>query len=246
VGLNWVLPVAASFYAGKKAPAVARIVPTDLKDKSVSEVPGTKVSYFGYEFEIPWTDLDETQTTLYPKDKPEKTKVDLHFRSGLRLVVSAHAPREWVNELPTELSVSPHDLESVFGGETMKSDYSFSESLYKFTPDKMNHWSFSQASLNRDEFLLIIKSLALSRSAETGIFRVQNQSYRGFQEGNPQIRQNAIEVRLFSDEGGVEMLFIQKDYKNSAGVTQPEINRIVQSLRKVPQNESTTPRIARK
>jgi len=34
------------------------------------------------------------------------------------------------------------------------------------------------------------------------------------------------------------MLFFQKGYKNSAGVTQPEINRIVRSLRKVPQNES--------
>ena len=42
------------------------------------------------------------------------------------------------------------------------------------------------------------------------------------------------------------MKFIQKDYKNSAGVTQPEINRIVQSLRKAPQYEAEIPRIARK
>jgi hypothetical protein len=241
VGLNWVAPVAASFYAAKKAPAVARIVPIDLKERSVSDTPVTKLSYLGYEFELPWSDLDETRTTLYPKDKPGKTKVDLHFRSGLRLVVSAHSPREWVNQLPTELSVSPQDLDSAFGRETMKSDYSFSEILYEFTPDKMNHWAFFQSGLNRDEFLLIIKSMALSKSAETGIFRVQNQSYKGFQEGNPLIRQDAIEVRLFSDEDGVEMLFFQKDYKKSAGVTQPEINRIVQSLHKAQQNETASP-----
>ncbi len=88
--------------------------------------------------------------------------------------------------------------------------------------------------------------MALSKSAETGIFRVQNQSYKGFQEGNPLIRQDAIEVRLFSDEDGVEMLFFQKDYKNSAGVTQPEINRIIRSLCKGPQAEAASPRIAQK
>ncbi len=42
------------------------------------------------------------------------------------------------------------------------------------------------------------------------------------------------------------MIFLQKDYKTSAGVTQPEINRIVQTLRKTSQNESATPRIVQK
>jgi hypothetical protein len=83
VGLNWIAPVALSFYAAKKAPAVASIVPTELNDKSVSQAPGTKLSYFGYEFEVPWSDFDETRTKLYPKDKPEKTRVDLRFHSGL-------------------------------------------------------------------------------------------------------------------------------------------------------------------
>jgi len=146
VGLKWIVPVATSFYASKKAPAVARIVPIDLKDRFVSDAPGTKLSYLGYKFEIPWNDLDETRTTLYPKDKPKKTKVDLHFHSGLRLVVSAHSPREWVNQLPTELKVSPQDLDSTFGRETMKSDYSFSETLYEFIPDKMNRWVLFRAA----------------------------------------------------------------------------------------------------
>jgi len=95
VGVYWVAPVALSFYAARKAPAVARIVPTDLKDISVSQAPGAKLSYVGYEFEVRWSDLDETQTKLYPTDKPEKTRVDLHFRSGLRVWVTAIPPRSW-------------------------------------------------------------------------------------------------------------------------------------------------------
>lgn len=246
VGVCWIAPVALSFYAAKKAPAVARIIPTPLVDKSVSEVPGTKLSYFGYEFDVPWSDLDETQTKLYPKDTPTKNRVDLHFSSGLRLEVTSIAPREFVNGLPENFKVSSQAIESVFGRDTMRSDYSFVKAVYEFSPDRMNHWVFSRGGINRDEFLLIMKSIVPVKAAESGIFNVQNQSYRGFQQGNPQVRQNGIVVDLYSDEGTVEMIFLQKDYKSSTGVTQPEINRIVQSLRKATQNESTTPRNAQK
>ena len=77
VGVEWIAPVALSFYASQKAPAVARVVPTDLKDHSVSNAPGRKLAYVGYEFEIPWNDLDEAQTKLYPKDKHDKFRADL-------------------------------------------------------------------------------------------------------------------------------------------------------------------------
>ena len=245
-GINWIAPVALSFYAAKKAPAVASVVPTDLKDKSISKAPGQKLSYVGYEFEVPWSDLDETQTRLHPKDNPDKTKVELRFRSGLRLVIRTIPPGEWAKVLPTTFKVSAQDLESVFGRETMKSDYNFAKALYEFTPDNMNYWTVSESTSNREELLLTVKSIALPKSAETGIFNIQNQSYKGFQEGNPRVRQDGIVVDLYSDEGSVKMVFSQGDYHNFAGVAQPEINRIVQSLRKVSQNESPTPSVPQK
>jgi hypothetical protein len=251
VGFYWIAPVALSFYAAKNAAPVARIVPVELKDKSISQAPGAKLSYIGYEFEVPWNDLDETQTKVYPTDKPKKTMVDLHFRSGLRLGVIAAPPGVWAKQLTTEFSTSPQTLESIFGHGTMKSDYSFVKTLWEFSPDRMDHWvalhrPMNHRPTNKDEFLLIIKSIALPKAAETGIFDIQNQNYRGFQLGNPQVRQDGAIVDLYSDEGGVEMIFSQKNYKNSAGITQPEINRIVQSLRKAPQSELTTPRIAQR
>ena len=231
VCVQWIAPVALSFYAAKKALPVARVVPSDLKDKSVSETPGKKLSYFGYEFEVPWSDLDETQTKLYPMDKPDKTRVDLRFRSGLRVLVNAIPPRSWSTELSTDFKVPPQRVESSFG----ESDYSFVKTVYEFTPEKMNHWSLSHRVHDREEFLLLVKSIALPRSAETGIFNLQNRSYKGFQNGNPQVRRDGIIVHLFSDNGSVEMIFLQKDYENPNGVSQPEINRIVQSLRKATQ-----------
>jgi hypothetical protein len=246
VGVSRIAPVALSFYAAKKAPAVASVVPVDLKDKSVSKAPGENLSYFGIEFEVPWSDLDETQTKFYPKEKSDKTKVDLRFRSGLRMVVSIHEPREWVNDLPTDMKVSRQDLESAFGRETMQSDYSFTKALYEFTPDNVNPWIASLDGNNREKLLLLIKSLALPKAAETGIFNLRNQSYAGFQEGNPRVRQDEIVVDLFSEDGSVEMIFFQADYRNYKGVTQPEINRIVQSLRKNAPEEMQVPGVAKK
>ena len=67
VTVEWAVPVALSYYAVRKAPSIVRIVPTALSDVSISDAPGIKLSYLGYAFDAPWTDLDESQTKLYPK-----------------------------------------------------------------------------------------------------------------------------------------------------------------------------------
>ncbi len=230
VSVEWIAPVALSYYGARKAPAVAKVVPTELKDQSVSQAPGARLTYIGYDFELPWDNLDETQTKLYPKDKPNR--VVLVFRSGLRVIVTALPAREWVNGLAGELKTSPQEMEETFGHEAMQSDYNFVKTVYEFTPETMHHWNTSSKTFARDASLLIIKSLAPLKCAETGIFKVQSKSFKGFQQGNPQTQHDRLAVNLYSDEGSVELIFDEKNYKSSAGVTQPEINRVVQSLRK--------------
>lgn len=128
VGVYWVAPVALSFWTARKLPKNARVVPQDLHDLSVSQAPGQKLSYFGYEFEIPWSDLDETQTKLIPKGNPNR--VILTFHSGLRLMVTTVPAREWANTLPSAFKTSPQTIEAVFGHEAMQSDYIFVKRLF--------------------------------------------------------------------------------------------------------------------
>jgi hypothetical protein len=146
-----------------------------------------KLPYLGYEFEVPWTDLDESQTKLYPSDKTEKSRVDLHFRSGLRLLVTAVPSREMVDGLPKEFKVPPQALEVVFGRDTMKSDYSFLKAVYEFTPDKMNHRDFRRGMINRDEFLLIIKSIVLSSAADFWNLHYPGPELRGISTGRSSV-----------------------------------------------------------
>jgi hypothetical protein len=85
-----------------------------------------------------------------------------------------------------------------------------------------------------------------SNPAETGIFNVRSMGYEGFQYGDPQRRPDMLFLRLYSNDSKAIIEFLQVGYEEPAGVTQPEINRIVESLHKANGNESTTPRIAQK
>ena len=223
--VQWIAPIALSFYASRKAPPVARVIPSELRDQSVSQNIGKKLSYLDYQFDLPWNDLDEAQTRLYPKDKP-KSRVDLRFRSGLRLLVTSSRSQEFLKGLAEEMRVSPQTIESTFGS----SDYQVTKTIFEFTPDRMDHWSLSPRVHAREEFLLLIKSIVPTSSADSGIFNIENKYSKGFQEGDPRVRPNGILVHLFYDQGSIEFIFFQKDYARKEGITQGEINRVIQSV----------------
>lgn len=227
VGLYGVAPVALSYYEARKAVPITRIVPAELEDRSVSGAQRTKLSYLGYEFEVPWGDLDETQTKLYPTDKPQKLRADLHFHSGLRLAVSVGPPRTFETQFANDVHMSPQVFEALFG----KSDYNFMRTVFGFSPDKIHHWPPSSARSSQDMVLLMLKSILPSKPAESGIFNVQNGGYKGFQQGNPKMEHDGIILSLYSEEGGIEFVFSLKNYKGQ-GITQPELNCIIQSMRK--------------
>jgi hypothetical protein len=245
VGAYWVAPVALSFYAARKAPPVARVVPTELEDRSASEAPGAELSYFGYDFEVPWTDLDAAQTKLYPKDKPEKTRVDLYFHSGLRLILKALPPREWTSSSDPDIQCVARVVATVFGRDAMASDYNFVKAIYQFSPDRVHYWALPPGVHYGEQAVLVAKSVMLLKPADTGIFNLQTPSFKGFQQGDPRIRQNVLCLNLYSDEGSVEFMFDQRNYFGHS-VTQPEINRIVQSLHKTAPKESNPPSVAQK
>jgi len=113
--LNSDAPIAPSLYAVRKAPSVTRFTPGAVEDLSISTAQGEEFSYFGYPFEVPWNDIDDTQTRLYPHHKP--TRVVLTFRSGLRLIGTDIPAGEWVRGLSSDLHVTPSQIEATVGRE---------------------------------------------------------------------------------------------------------------------------------
>ena len=229
----WAAPVALSIWAARKAPSRARLVPVELPDTSVSSVAGSRLSYFGYEFELPWSDVDPSRS----KADPKLNRAVINYRSGLQVQVNALPPKEFINAVATTYT-SPQLFEpfvaAQFGREACRSDFEFLKRLYDFTPEKMHFWAASSAVHVREIMLLKIKYTALSQwAADSGIFNVRNAQYRGFQQGSPNARPTGILVSLYSEDGGIEFVFAQQNYANPAGVSQAEINRVIQSVRKV-------------
>ncbi|HET7892540.1 MAG TPA: hypothetical protein VFL34_13500 [Candidatus Sulfotelmatobacter sp.] len=239
-GGYWIAPVALSFYAAKKAPATASVIPSDLADHSISQAPGLRLSYAGYQFEVPWSDLDDTQTKLYPQNGAEKNEAVLTFRSGLRMMVMAVPARQFVREFSSDFNPAPHIVNTSFENGSVASDYVIASNIYNFSPAHMHYWSLSPEVHYRENVMLSMKSM-LPGSAEHGIFNIQTAGYRGFQQGNPQVRQDTLLLNLYSENGSVQIKFWQKDYRNPTGITQAEINRVIQSLqRKVAQENPTS------
>jgi len=235
----YLAPVALSFYAARKAVPVTKVVPKELPDRTISQAKTVRLSYIGYDFEVPWNDLDESKTLLSPKDKSAKTRAVLVFRSGLRVMVTSLRPRASAELWETELKVPAQNIEAIFGPGSSTSDYIFTRSVYSFTPDDMHHWSVTPPVYARETVLLIAKSLMPSRPAQSGIFNVQAGDYRGFQQGSLNLDPEGAIVTLFDNDGGVEFVFDAVHYTNPTGLTQPEINRIVHTLRKAQYGESS-------
>lgn len=232
IGIYYVSPVALSFYGSSKAIPITRIVPADLTDLSINSAVGQKLSYLGYEFEVPWNDLDESKTLLFPKDKPEKTRVILAFKSGLRLMATKCSPHEMADEfMHRDIKMRPAAFAVIFGTEAIDSDYEFTKRVFEFSPEKMHHWAIGPQIHAREQVLLITKSILPAKSAETGIFNVHNATYRGFQQGSPEApsaKAVGILLTLYSTDDTFELLLAEKT--SDHGVTQPEINRIIQTL----------------
>ena len=74
------------------------------------------MSYFGYVFEVPWSDLDESKSQLYRRTNPTRqTQQDDGFsflRAGLRLIVAAVPAREWANVSAMDFKLSRQQFES--------------------------------------------------------------------------------------------------------------------------------------
>jgi hypothetical protein len=88
----------------RKLPFVKR-TPVVLPNASVSQESGMNLSYFGYDFEVPWTDLDKEKTKIVGGNK-----VNIAFRSGKVLSVWSGQPHEFMDGVLKEANANRDDF----------------------------------------------------------------------------------------------------------------------------------------
>jgi hypothetical protein len=212
-------------YEYRKLPEAAR-TPTALADVAISSVPHKQVTYFGYEFELPWDDVAE------PKDK---TTGQIHvgaFRSGNAFCFSTFPPKRFVNKVMKTTKLDLQGLRRLYGDAAFESDYGFHKIMLQMTPSEITPF-VSRRQDAAGAMLLLFKVISMPK-AESGIFSIQTPNFQGFQFEGPQNRPPRITAELYSNDGGIDVLFLQRAGGSAASISQAEINRLMQSIHKVP------------
>jgi hypothetical protein len=213
-------------YKYREIPAAEK-TPTALPDLSVSSVGHKTVAYFGYEFELPWDDVDEQ------KSRTAET-VHVHvtaFHSGNAFWFSTFPARDFVKNVVEKTKLTPDQFRRVYGNEAFESDLGFMRTMLQITPRDMSPF-MPKRQAGASIVLLTIKAISVPE-ADSGIFVIRTTDFQGFQLGNPQCRPPRIREDLYADDGGIEFIFFQ-GRGTSPNVSQGEINRILQSVRKTP------------
>jgi hypothetical protein len=212
-------------YLTRKAPAVS-MAPAQLADLSISRSPGRRLSYFGYEFEVPWNDVDESKSGLIP----DSNKAMIVFQSGNSLSVWHGSPRAFLNTVLANDKIDQNTLRRIVGDEALQSYYALYRTILQMTPDKMTPLE-SQSNAANQALLLLVKRICMPPGADSGIFSVNAGEFSGFQFGRPANPSGEVSVRLFSDTSSLNFILIQKPGGPTV-ISQPDINRIVHTLHK--------------
>lgn len=228
------LVLAEARYLTRRAPAV-RLAPSPLADLSVSSSPGRKLSYFGYEFEVPWTDVDESRSGPVP----DTNKATIVFQSGNTLSVWHGSQRAFLNQVLANDKIDQHTLRRIVGDAALQSDQALYHAILQMTPDKMTPFE-SQTDAANQALLLLVKGLCLPPGSDSGVFSASADEFSGFQFGRPENPSGEVSVRLFSDTSSLNFIFVHPA-GGPAVISQPDINRLLHTVHKAAPSPATTP-----
>jgi len=218
------LMVLETRYLSWKVPFTKK-TPVPLANTAVSSAPGTKLSFFGYEFEVPWEDVDASRT------KRVNNMASIFFRSGNAMVISSVPPRDFVRSLMSSGGLDDESFRRIYGDEALRSDYLLKRSIFENTPDKVTLLTQKPTIASRSMMLMTKATIAPEKDSE--IYSVRCNGFEGFQLGNPADRPATIALELYADDGELEFVLMQRKQGPPSSISQADINRILQSIRRV-------------
>lgn len=217
-------PIGIFFMArmeARKVPAVKTALQA-LADYSVSQSPGTTLSYFGYEFEVPWN------TGFKQKAYSKGGFVQLQFDSGQNVtLIVPENQGGLLTEIVQDKSSKMANLQLVFGDLMNRSAYDQYGALLNTTPQSIRVFG-PRAEAVRGVTLLTIKAIVFGPGLEAGAFSFVLPGKRGFQIGDPQ-KSRRVDLEVF-DSTGHHIEILCGTTNSRVRFSQPELNRILTSL----------------
>jgi hypothetical protein len=200
------------------------MVPVPLLGASISQEKGTTEKFFGYQFEVPWQGGEQKQ----------RDSIAFVFSQSNREAVSFFDPRGdrgFIRMMKETPGLQVGHLNPVYGRGNVQSDYEFVRAALNTTPSQLSlfmPWSKEVYAAN----LLRIKE-AFLLGPQDGLYSFEFGQLRGFQQGDP-VRDKNVEVEVYdADDHKFKLIFSSKSGPNG-GMTQPDINRVLQTLHPAP------------
>jgi hypothetical protein len=209
---------------GRKVPIV-KSVPVGLKDVSVSQAKGERLSFLGAELEVPWNDVEQEKTLIVGN------WVFLHFRSGNSIILSVEAADGFITGMTKSKTPDPELFKEMYGPEVLRSDYALHKAIFETTPSQINLFTPANRAAGLSS-VVFIKAI-MPPTTDWAIYNIQSQNFRGFQLGDPIRRPKRMCLELYAIDAHFEINIEQDTTSPGPGITQAELNRIIQTVRKV-------------
>ena len=205
---------------GREIP-IAKSVPIDLQDLSVSKAKGEKLSFKGAEFEVPWNDVDEK------KSRVVGGWALIVFRSGNSIILCVTPPKDFMNDMFRNKIASPELFAGLYGSDVLQSDYALKKAIFETTPSEINLLTPANRASGLSSVLLI--KAIMPPTTDWAIYNVKSTTFKGFQLGDPRRRPKKMSLDLHGDDVEIEINIEQVPSGPTPAITQSEINRIIQS-----------------
>jgi hypothetical protein len=222
-----------SRHMAQQAPIVAT-VPVDLQNLSVAQGKGVTISFRGVEFDVPWSGVDRA------KSKSKGHGALIPFSSGRAILVVEGGPNESVQDLARS-ETTRFVLAAVsiaYGPSAVASDYNFTNAVLTTSPRDVTLFSRSDrmGALN----MILLAKAIMPPTTDWAIYNVHSKEFKGFRVGDPVRHPAKMCVHLYGSDAEVEINFSQKPGPAATpAITQEDLNRITQSLRKTERTQDT-------
>jgi hypothetical protein len=204
------------------------MVPRPLADVSIEQTAGKTFTFYGYQFEVPWTEVKR-------EEHLESIEL-LYFSNGFALML--HNPAQSVNQLRVLTSEGTENeavLKRIFGEEATHSNYALRSKILNLTPHDLQ-LSLSRQKMVSSSILLMLKPM-WTGNLQGGLYSFQTEWLRGFQQGDP-TRDKTVAIDAFDAHDHEIAFSIGRATDARQDLTQSELNRIIYSLHPIPASQA--------
>ncbi len=124
----------------------------------------------------------------------------------------------------------PELFKVIYGPDVLRSDYALHKAIFETTPSQINLLTPTNRAAGLSS-VIVIKAI-MPATTDWAIYNIRSSNFKGFQLGDPVRHPKKMCLELFGNDVHFEINIEQNTGLSSRGITQAEINRIIQTAHK--------------